>query len=81
MSALRNETLTRLAAEEDGTVAAFVRTPTDRCAHAHRYEDHCAHAHRYEDHCAHAHRYEDRCAYAHRYEAAARPESRGEGGA
>ena len=38
MSALRNETLTRLAAEEDGTVAAFVRTPTDRCVHAHRYE-------------------------------------------
>ncbi len=39
MSALRNETLTRLATGEDGTVAAFVRTPTDRCAHAHRDEE------------------------------------------
>jgi len=39
MSALRNETRTRLAADADGTVAAFVRTPTDRCAHAHRYEE------------------------------------------
>ena len=25
------------ATGEDGTVAAFVRTPEDRCAHAHRY--------------------------------------------